>query len=69
MELLYRPEWFDDAIRIMYWISKRKNHYGHDILNTKAVLTEIGLFNGIAGVGYIFSRVENMEDGSISVCT
>ena len=54
---LDRPDLIDEAVNRMSWVAARKKRFGHYILNTKAELTEVGWFNGLAGVGYELLRL------------
>ncbi len=59
---LDRPDLIDEAHKRMSWVVARKNRYGHYILNTKAELPEMGLFNGLGGIGYELLRLANVRN-------
>ena len=62
---LDRSDLIDEAINRMSWVVARKNGFGHYILNTKAELAEVGLFNGLAGIGYELLRLANVHDNKV----
>lgn len=62
---LDRSDLIGEAIRKMSWVVARKNRFGHYILNTKAKLTEAGLFNGLAGIGHELLGLAHVHDSKV----
>jgi lantibiotic modifying enzyme len=53
---LNRDELTEEALKCLCWVVARKKHYGHYILDTRVKTMDVGLFTGLAGIGYELLR-------------
>ncbi|MDR1874637.1 MAG: type 2 lantipeptide synthetase LanM [Synergistaceae bacterium] len=60
-----RKDWVEEAEKRLCWVVARKRHYGHYILDTRVRIMDVGLFSGLAGIGYELLRAARGARGGL----